>query len=744
MKKRIVAAKARYLALFWHKLYWVKYRFSVWKLRYESILITTVIILAICVSLYFSPVLENVFKQHLSSQGTVAGLRSLFLAIGSALIGVTAIAFLLVIFAMQVNVERMPYGLFRRASADFRIIGAFGCMLFIAIAIACASIITDMSWASNATLASAWGIILFFALCLYTYRRALLLINPRIQIRLLIKDAIQGMRVWARRAKRAAPLFNIGDENKVLLNHDLKRSTYFQANPHWTNEAKQAIQYATSFSRRYSEHGDHEVSQAALNAMVLINQVYIEAKGKTFFAPVPIVDNPLVTDGFINDTLEHLRQNMRVGLARGDEQYIEQNLQTMAKLVQIYIQIDYSNPYASKFHSHLAAVYLSEAVKSVVPYNMEDVLMEGVKLIGQSAHFLIQYDEIDEIAKLSEEIGVIAHAGIINEKFRPVTLVAMEQLAQLSIALIQVKKGDIYFAVGELKGNIKMVVRSFLNVPDAPLHGVHRNFLGPYYSITNSQAFLPWLTELINVLIKNELDEITTKKFAQNIEVWADGLYQSEKELLLLAIEKQSSFTFDIINWITHVAKILLALSNTPACDDHTSKKLRKHARFLICTLSWIPKDEKTVTFVESFQMTETLFEAAIDACQRDCPKFVEAVQKMLISWALEGGRYQTGWAILERSIYGIATLVLKEGDTTAVENIKKKIASGLIQPNVPDQDIRARAAREIRERSANPHIKGHLSSRIDAEMSRVDPEKLSTLLEELANILSPANETGH
>jgi hypothetical protein len=58
------------------------------------------------------------------------------------------------------------------------------------------------------------------------------------------------------------------------------------------------------------------------------------------------------------------------------------------------------------------------------------------------------------------------------------------------------------------------------------------------------------------------------KPFAQlvirNIERWADGLYQIEKELLLEAVKAKSHFTFDMIHWITGVTHILLAVQMRP------------------------------------------------------------------------------------------------------------------------------------------------------------------------------------
>jgi hypothetical protein len=64
-----------------------------------------------------------------------------------------------------------------------------------------------------------------------------------------------------------------------------------------------------SFASRYAEQCDYEVSKTALDTVVSINALYVQAKGKTFFENPILIDNPLSADRFITDTLEHLRQS---------------------------------------------------------------------------------------------------------------------------------------------------------------------------------------------------------------------------------------------------------------------------------------------------------------------------------------------------------------------------------------------------------------------------------------------------
>jgi hypothetical protein len=192
-----------------------------------------------------------------------------------------------------------------------------------------------------------------------------------------------------------------------------------------------------------------------------------------------------------------------------------------------------------------------------------------------------------------------------------------------------------------------------------------------------------------------------------------------------------------MIQWITGVTEILLAVSNAPACDDHSRGKLREHARWLIATLTWIPDDKESVTFVENFQMTETLFEAAMDARSRGCDGIAKEIGKSLLSWTFKGGKYQTGWGVLERGLCRLAAFALLVGDEE-VSGLRTAVAARLSGEGAPEQEIRDRATRAILERVGSLYRHGHWSSRIDVAIDRADHQRLRPLLEEIAGLLSP------
>ena len=733
---------ARVIATWWQYAYRTQHKLVNWKLSYGCSTLAIILLLLLATSLYLSPIFQDTLEDHYSSQLPIERLHALLLNVGSALIGATAIVTSLVLFAMQVNVERMPHGLFRRLSGDSKLLSAFALAFFLAIGVATLSTVLNHARLAIVVLVASWAIVFVLSLFLYAYRRALVLINPLQQLDILIQTTRKELQSWARHAHRMAPLLkrkeSANDTSSHLdSTHDLARTAYFWINNHWTDGAKRAIGHAMSFARRYAEHGDYEVSKAALRAIVSINAAYVESKGKTFYVDNPLFENPLAGDSFITETLEHLRQNVRSAIARRDEQQIEQTLQAMAALVQVYLGIDYSDPCASKSHAQLAAGYLAAAVKTVVPHDMADVLMEGQRLMGQCALGILSYGNPADIATRSEEIASIACTGCMKKDYRPVTMEGMKQLTNLTVALFShTRTNDIRFAVRRVRRDVSSVAKLFLNVTDPPLSDVHSVFLGPYYSSTSEQSLRARLTKLVNELSESPSDNVDAQAIIRNLEQWADGLYQTEKELLLASIEAKSPFTFDMIHWIKGVTEILLAVSNSPACNGLVKQEIRKHASWLVATLTYIPDDQETVKFVENFQMTETLFEAAMDAKNRGCDEIANKVAQILLSWTFKGGRFQSGENILERGLYACAVLALVMGEER-VAALKTAISTHILSDVAPAQEIRDRTAMDIREKAERLQTQELSVSRIDVAISRADHESLRPLLQDVANILS-------
>ena len=745
--KGIFSALAQYnrsvrrrIAGLWTYAYRVQFKLRHYRIRYGGTALVAVLLLLVSGSFYLSPVLQPALESWYATEEAIQGLQGLLLNTGSALIGAAAIVTSLVLFAMQVNIERMPHGLFRRLSEDGRLLGAFAVAFVLAMGVATLSTVIEHLVLAYVVLSAGWAVLLILLLFLYSYRRALVLINPLQQLEILVGDTRNELRTWDRRAQRAMPLLESEEDEAAGSSssestHDLSRTAYFQVNQHWTNGAARGVRHAMSFARRYAEHGDYEVSSGALTAIVSINAAYIEAKGKTFYADPPILDDPRSTDSIITETLEYMRQNVQIGITRRDEQQLEQSLQTMAALVGLYQRIDYSMPHASKSHAHLAAAYLADSVQAVVPHDMADVLLKGVRLMGQSAQRFILDGKPSEIATLSQKIAAIASTGCSKQDYYPVTREGMAQLATLTFNVFHPKSGCTQYAIRELRRNVAFVSELFLKVPDTPLLNNHCTNLGPYYSSTSTDSLRFRLMELVNALCDEEAGNEDAQSVIQNIKLWADGLYRPTKDLLLAAVGKRSHFSIVLTQWIGGVTEMLLVLSKAPACGRDSQKELQKHALWLIATVTWIPDDKETVTFVETF-LTEALFKAGMSARSHDCEEVAKKIGEYLLSWTFKGGRYITGWGVLEPGLCACAAFALT-GNYGDVDALRASIGARLQKDSAPEQDVREHAARGIRKRADQLLVRGHSSSSIDAAMSQLDHKVLRALLIEISSTLA-------
>jgi hypothetical protein len=327
---------------------WLKHR------RTVVTTVTTVIALLTLVSgaLWVAPMLAPA----LSATATEGTLREMFVALGGALTGATVITFSFIMFALQVNVERMPHGLFQRLSSDARLLGAFLVAFGLSVGVLCSAFASAPAALAYAIVLDASATLVIVVLVLYSYRRALRLINPLQQLGFLLKHTCRDLDRWAGRANRAhLVMSNDTATDSQGTTVDIPRSAFFHLHPRWTHVARQSIDHAMSLTRYYAERGDHEVSGAALNTLVSINVAYIRAKGHTFFSTNALLDHPFSTDPLLNHTLELLRQNAQIGLSRADEQQLEHTFRALAALAEAYATIAYGNEHVSKHHARLAA-----------------------------------------------------------------------------------------------------------------------------------------------------------------------------------------------------------------------------------------------------------------------------------------------------------------------------------------------------------------------------------------------------
>lgn len=379
--------------------------------------------------------LQDALADLLHDAGAEA-VRDYIGGVGLGMVGATAIAASFIVFALQVNVERLPHGLFRKFSVDARLLWSVAASLLLAIGGTALSLVTDDDYLAAAVLCGGLGLATILRLLFYAYRRSLRLIDPGEQIGILTSELVRWLRRWGLQVDMLAGLVELPDNGirgRPESRTDFKRLAVFQANPHWTEPVQATVGYLAAYAQRAGVNGDDDTSALALTRLHEINYRYLAVKGRTFFANNPLVESPLVTDGVINDTLERLKELAQAALGRRDERQLRQVFRVTANLVRLYAGIEYGSPTDTKSHAHLAAAYLKNSVQDVLPTGLTDTTIIGVQQLGQAAVAFLAEARPDEAVDLVKQIGLIGSAAILKPSELPVTLIAAEELRDLTL-----------------------------------------------------------------------------------------------------------------------------------------------------------------------------------------------------------------------------------------------------------------------------------------------------------------------
>lgn len=714
-----------------------------WKNAHKRILIAGVIICLLLSSFLFLMPYKQSFELYFSNDNILSALRSLLGGIGAALIGATAIVFSLIVFSMQTNIERMPHGLFRKFGSDLLLLGSFLGSFVIATLVASMSLIQNNKLSIYAIFLSVWGVIAVLILFLYAYQRALKLINPITQLTLMYNAVRRDLVKWDRLATRAQDIIVNHDDDKSKIENpnekllDVKRFIFLKNNHGWEKTAVQAINYCISYAKRYAELGDYDVSDYSFDRIMYINATYCSVKRGTY-----IEDNPLLnifdnSDAFINLSLEHLRQTMQTALARGDEKLAASTLRGMSGLYGVYLSIEYAGRSRSKHHAMLAAGYISSAVESVIPHNMADVMMEGIKLMGRNSVNALSYANASDIVGTIQKISIFSAVSLKNTVLQPVTLTAFSQFSDINIQLII--KGDINsgFTMDILQKSISEAAIVFLHTEDTPINSRHSYILSPYYSVANDAGFISRIKEIVNYLVDNKIEAKSSRVIIKNVEKWAEKLYQSQKEVLLVAANKRSSFIYDLIPWNVMVCEVLLAISESQLCDEYHSEKLKRHSVWLIATFSWLPDEQEVVTFVNNGSFVDSIFEAAMMGLTRNSPDFYDMCKKILEGWVKKTAEHVSTRSGFEEAIKSLVALTVKEGTVDARNKLLEKIKDIISQIKSPSKELRELTARHLLSNAKDYRYRAGFYSSVDIFLSQCDTDSMVALFTKIAEILN-------
>jgi hypothetical protein len=707
------------------------YRLRVGAARRWPEIIAVIFIAAFMASLAPMVLFATPVARALGGDNAVEPVADLLLQMGAALIGATTIAFTLVMFAMQVNVERMPYGLFRRFSADPQLMGAFGLTFLLSISIAAASVVRSAPLVPWLLFGLAWATLTILGLFLVAYRRALKLISPAEQLGFVVRSAQRDLAWWDRRAALAARRHSLKDAPPDS-DRDHSRIAFFLANRGWTKVASKAVEHAVAYARRYAEAGDYEVCLVALNGVVAIHRSYIRAKGLSFVPTSPFFEMPEIEDGFLTHSLEELRQYVDVALARADERQVRLALEAFAVLCGHYAAVDYGRPQVMT-HAHLALGYLTGAVQSVIPHGMTDVVMAGARYIGEASRGMIARDGAVDATSGIEALGAIGQAMTGKSDARAAAQVAIGQIATITSLLLLSPPHRARLALHSTVEAVMRVSHAVLALRVPALGRVHSTTVAAYFGLTSVDGLLARLTEYTNGTFDEKADQPRVAAYAEALLEWVEVLRERLKGLLLSSVMMQSSLTFDLVAWIAQIAEVLLAVATADHCPEGSRRGLEREGIRLGQLFTWLPEERLMVEHADQSRVTEQLFEMIVMARRRDSDRAVVDFGRILLGWAFKAGTAGQSWSVLQRALVGLAALSLKP-DGPYDPNALKLAVLDQISNRAGAQSIYDETAHRLR----HDPVRSSSLDAIGSVAEDVSADQLGTLLREIADLLSP------
>lgn len=552
--------------------------------KYKILIISLLFFIAIL--FFIEPIFECYFIEN---KDAFKDLKTFLVTISAGLVGLTAIIFTLIIFSMQTNLEKLPFGLFKNFSSDKKLMFYLGMMLTLSILIGILSLIQDITF-------SGWicDIFLIFIISIYSFiylsfKRGLRLINPIEQLNMIIEDT--------------------------------EKNLNFEKNIH----------YVDSIIKRNLDVLEYEVSTYSLNTLISINSIYIQKKGKTFYGFNSFnPDDTNFNDLIINSTLERLRVNFSIFLRKNDEMAIEQILSCYVELIKVYESIEYYNNHDTKIHSNIASSHLIDDIEKLFILKNPDLLMRSIKKLEVVSIFYIEKGLLLYSVRIYNSIGRIGLFVISEQSLNFVLQTVMNYFTNI-IKKLLLSNADISYTLEELNKEIVFILKSMIGLQISN----YNYYVGDYYS-HSKESLTKYLIDLGNYVFVEETIGINEKNILDNILIFAEESYQMQKELFNFALEHKSLIIDEVLSMIVNISLLCIKLPKL----NYRKKEFLKWAKWYLSIISFIPKEKESIKYMSIYGINERLFILGKNCIKHDSYEIIPTIIELMINWSFKVGKY--------------------------------------------------------------------------------------------------------
>jgi hypothetical protein len=613
----------------------------------------------------------------------------------------------------------------------FAFVSAFSLSIFIIII----GLVSSLEAIGLSIVFAAWSVLIIPIVFIYAYKRTMVVVNPLRQLGFVVNRTRKDLTSWSKAFEKVRPLSVKGADSPSIViasNYDPSRVEFFRQNHLWTSKAKVAVSHVMAMHKGAIGRGDYEIGEAALYALVQINDAYILAKGRSFFSPNIFLNTSLEVDPFINFSLEHLRRAFTHAKALQDEVYVSQLLRSFSMLSDVYRRIAYCGRDTTKYHSHLAKGYLIRSLDVIIPLEMTDVLMEGVRLLKDDAIACIQTDDWPAASANYDSILKVAVAGLVNKTLQPVCSVCVQAYSDIIFELLISRNVDVGWATKQVNSKLEGIGKLLLPKSDTPLFGDHEMILGQYFSASEYRGFCSKVRDLVNEVIEQGQENEHAAIIVRNLREWSECIPSSHRSIFLLAYTKHSSITHHLLHWVAHIVEVLMAVAWAPVVVDRDRENLFTNSAEILEIINILPETEEQSQFLSVFQWEEELFNIAVSARSRDCEVVMIRARALLVQWAFSVGRFRSGYWHFERALLGIAWLSAvdcKESCEESFSLLRSLIAKQVKLEVAPSQELLDAMADRLRERAESIPSYDYSSSSIEHAFRSLETETARKML---------------
>jgi hypothetical protein len=406
-----------------------------------------------------------------------------------------------------------------------------------------------------------------------------------------------------------------------MIIEDTKKNLNFEKNIH----------YVDSIIKRNLDVLEYEVSAYALNTLILINSIYIQKKGKTFYGFNSFNPNDTnFNNVVINDTLERLRVNFSIFLRKNDEIAIEQILSCYVVLIKVYESIKYFNNHDTKIHSNIALRHLIDDIEKLFILKNPDLLMSSTRKLEEVSIFYIEKGLVIDSIIINSFIGKIGSFVISEQSLDLVVQIVMNSFTNITKKLL-LSNGDISFTLEELNKEIMNILKLIIKFPIIN----YKHYIGDYYSYDNN-SLNNYLINLGNLILEQETISEKEKIILDNILIFAKESYHIQKELFNFSIENKDSIVNELLSMIIGISSLFVFLTTL----DYKKEEFFKWAKWYLSIISFIPKEKEFVKYLSKYGINERLFKLGKDCIKDDFYEIIPTIIELMINWSFKVCEY--------------------------------------------------------------------------------------------------------